>query len=323
MLLYQIKNGMAAVLGSSHCGVVEIPEKIDGKPVTELAPYAFSEGWGRREMLKAAGEILFADSEGNALAEGGKPDTCCGELEEIILPSGIRKIGNYAFYNCHQLNTIRCWSTMEDVGSGLFTGCTGVKNMEIHIVPGRRSCFKELISELRQELSVDYYEERKPALKAKLIFPEMFEESVENTPARIIVREMHGCGHMYRYAFDQTAFQFRKYDALFPHVIVQEPERVVSSLVMGRLRFPFELADQYRSQYEAYLREHVVGAAKITLERGDTEQLIWLAEHYAKEKETMEKMIELANQKECTEALGYLMDLKHRRFAPKRRSFSL
>ena len=47
MFLYQIKNEAIAILGCrSYDGLVEIPETIDGKPVTELAAYAFSEGWG-------------------------------------------------------------------------------------------------------------------------------------------------------------------------------------------------------------------------------------------------------------------------------------
>lgn len=344
MFLYQIKNEAIAILGCrSYDGLVEIPETIDGKPVTELAAYAFSEGWGRREMLKAAGKILLADAEGNAQngmeaemnasspeAVELPPVACCGHLKEIILPRTIKKIGNYAFYNCFELNTIRCYSTIEDVGSGLFTGCTGIRHMDIHIVPDRRSCFKELISELRQELYVNYYTESelnlppaKSALQAKLVFPEMFEESVENTPARIIMREMHGCGHMYRYCFEQTEFRFSKYDALFPHIKVQEPERVVCSLVMGRLKYPLELMEPHRGAYEEYLSEHMGRAAECALAAGDTETYSWLAVHYADRKETLDEMIELAGREGETEVLSGLMDLRHRRFPAKKRSFSL
>lgn len=330
MFLYQIKNETITVLGCrSYDGLVEIPRTIDNRPVTELSAYAFSEGWGRQEMLKAAGTILVADAEGNAVSNELPsielpPAACCGHLKEIILPPTIKKIGNYAFYNCFELNTIRCYSTIEDVGSGLFTGCSGVKNMDIHVEPGRRSCFKELISELRQELYVNYYEEQaeRPVL-AKLVFPEMFEESVENTPARIIMREMHGCGHMYRYCFEQTAFRFSKYDALFPHIKVQEPESVVCALVMGRLKYPLELMEPYREVYEEYLRSHMTAAAKRALIERDTELLTWLAENYADRKETLDELIELANQKGETEALSVLMDLRHRRFPVKKRTFSL
>lgn len=342
MFLYQIKNDTIAILGCrSYDGLVEIPETIDGKPVTELAAYAFSEGWGRREMLKTEGKLLLADAEGNArngMEAGAEsyitaaielpPVACCGHLKEIILPRTIKKIGNYAFYNCFELNTIRFYSTIEDVGSGLFTGCTGIRHMDIHIVPGCRSCFKEVISELRQELYVNYYAEpeakaEEPVLQAKLVFPEMFEESVENTPARIIMREMHGCGHMYRYCFEQTEFRFSKYDALLPHIKVQEPERVVCALVMGRLKYPVELTEQYRGTYEEYLREHMAGAAEYALTAGDMECFSWLAVHYAERKETLDEMIELAGRKGEIEALSGLMDLRHRRFPAKKRTFSL
>lgn len=342
MFLYQIKNETIVILGCrSYDGLVEIPETIDGKPVTELAAYAFSEGWGRREMLKAAGPILLADAEGKAKhgmeagteagtaeAEELPPVACCGHLKEIILPRTIKKIGNYAFYNCFELGTIRCWSAIEDVGSGLFTGCTSIRHMDIHIVLHRRSCLKEMISELRQELYVNYYVEseapaKDPVLQAKLVFPEMFEESVENTPARIIMREMHGCGHMYRYCFEQTDFRFSKYDALFPHIKVQEPEWVVCALVMGRLRYPAELMEQHRGAYEEYLKEHMGGAAEWALSEGDTETFFWLADRYGERKETLDEMIELAGRKGETEALSGLMDLRHRRFPVKKRTFSL
>lgn len=353
MFLYQIKNETITVLGCrSYGGLVGIPDTIDGKTVTELAAYAFSEGWGRQEMLKTAGKILLADSEGNARSgieidsntiDAGSlidtaidtaiyaaagielpPAACCGHLEEIILPRTIKKIGNYAFYNCFELNTVRCYSTIEDVGAGLFTGCTSIRHMDICVIPGRRSCFKELISELRQELYVNYYvEQGEESVRAKLVFPEMFEESVENTPARIIMREMHGCGHLYRYCFEQTEFCFSKYDALFPHIKVQEPERVVCALVMGRLKYLVELAKQYRRTYEEYLREHMAGAAEYALSAGDLECFTWLAVHYAEKKEALDEMIELAVRKGETEALSGLMDLRHRRFPAKKRTFSL
>ena len=58
------------------------------------------------------------------------------------------------------------------------TGCTGINSLRIRIVPGSKSCFKEVLSELRQELTVEYLDEE-GRLLAKLIFPEFFEDSVE------------------------------------------------------------------------------------------------------------------------------------------------
>ena len=93
-----------------------------------------------------------------------------------------------------------------------------------------KSCLREILSELRQTLDVDY-RDGAGNLLCRLVFPEYFEESVENTPARIIMRQMHGCGHLYRYCFEETRFQVGEYDKLFPHVVVQELPGLVTRLV--------------------------------------------------------------------------------------------
>lgn len=179
---------------------------------------------------------------------------------------------------------------------------------------------KELLAELRQELYVNYYGSKG---SARLVFPEMFEESVEHTPARIILREMHGCGHMYRYCFDQTEFQFHKYDALFPHILVQEPERVTAALVLGRLYTPVELFEKDREVYEAYLMEHFKGAARLALEEKDPALFLWLAGQYGHKQEDFDGLVDMAGNAEKPEILSILMNLLRQRFKAGKRKFSL
>lgn len=331
MYLYKRTDDSIKILSVlGYDGVVQLPETIDGSPVTELAAYAFSEGRGADAMLSAesAGACL-ADADGKeigsareweSLKTDGMERICGLGLKEIYLPKSLCKIGNYAFYLCYELEKIHCSSRIRDLGAGLFTGCTGVQSIAIQVEEGEKSCLKEILSELRQELDVDYESGRG---KAKLVFPELYEESVENTPARIINATMHGCGHRYRYCFDKTDFQFQRYDALFPHVKVQEPERLVARLVMGRLRCPLGLMQQYREAYEEYLREHLDGAARECLGKKDTEQLEWLAEHYGESRETLETMAGLARDCGDLEAVSFLMDLMHRKYPARRRRFSL
>ena len=61
------------------------------------------------------------------------------------------------------------------------------------MVPEKRSCFRELLIEIGEEQEVMYH---CPDGDAKLIFPEYFEEAVENTPARTSSqrRTEVGCG---------------------------------------------------------------------------------------------------------------------------------
>ncbi|ADL06653.1 leucine-rich repeat protein [Lacrimispora saccharolytica] len=325
MFLYQIKENHVRILGCrGYDGSIRIPEKIGDMPVTELAAYAFSNGWGKEEMLSSAGnEISLCDEEGKPEEIDEKdlpPEISCDRLKDIYLPHTIRKIGNYAFYNCYELGHVECFSSIFDVGSGLFTGCSGIRFLDIHIMDGGRSCMKELLAELRQELYVNYYCSKG---EARLVFPEMFEESVEHTPARIILREMHGCGHMYRYCFDHTEFQFHKYDALFPHILVQEPERVTAALVLGRLYTPVDLLNKYRQGYEAYLKEHFKGAARLALEERDPALFLWLAETYGHNQEDFDGMVDLAGNEDRPEVLSVLMKLRRKRFTTGKRRFSL
>lgn len=323
MFLYQIVNDHIRILGCrGYAGAVRIPEKIENLPVTELSDYAFSNGWGRGDMLSSAKDTLkMCDEEGNSVEAGDKelpPEIISVRLLDLYLPASIKKIGNYAFYNCFELSHLECFSAIADLGSGLFTGCLKVRNLDIHIVDGSRSCMKGIVSELRQEIYVNYHAKD---MTARLIFPEMYEESVEHTPARIVFREMHGCGHMYRYCFDQSEFQFHKYDALFPHVRVQEPDRLTAALALLRLYTPLNLLPRDRKIYEDYLREHLQAAGEAALK--ESELFLWLADEYCNEQTDFDRMIDLASVNNNMELLSSLMDLRHLRFPVKKRTFSL
>lgn len=325
MYLYQFVENHIKILGyRGYDRSIRIPEKIDNWPVEELSAYAFSEGWGRRNMLALAGNgISFCDDEGNPITVEDAdmpPEIDCELLQDLYLPKTIKKIGNYAFYNCFQLSHIECYSSIFDLGSGLFTGCTGVRFLDIHMTDEKNSCLKEILSELHQELYVNYYGSNGTA---RLVFPEMFEESVEHTPARIIIREMHGCGHMYRYCFDHREFQFQKYDALFPHILVQESERVVLALVCGRLFSPVNLFPQDQKVYQAYLKEHLAGAGALALEEEDPSLFLWLIREFGNNKKDFDDMIDLASKANKTELLSILMELRRQRFPAEKRAFSL
>ena len=94
-------------------GAPVLPERMDGMPVTELDRYFFSQTVRGREVPP---EEL-----------NGEPELCGSGLDELTLPEYLRKIGPYAFYNCFHLKTLSFWSTVEDWGAGVFTGCTGLR----------------------------------------------------------------------------------------------------------------------------------------------------------------------------------------------------
>lgn len=269
--------------------VVVVPEEIEGRPVTELGAY-----------------VLSGTS-----------------VEEVYLPSRLVKIGAYGFYGCEALRRIHCFGRLTDLGTGLFAGVQGVEYLEYTEFVGERSGFKDLLSELRQTLWVKLLRQNQAGEteEARLIFPEYFEESVENTPARILFIETHGCGHRYRYCFVNRQFQFRGYDELFPHAKVQEPESLVTELALGRLLYPLELGERFRDMYREYIKEHWQEAGRLLIEadvkgRGQVShlepgKLPWLVKEFAGELFQAEEFIAMAGRTEDTEMVSWLMDYRH------------
>lgn len=304
--------------------VVEVPETIDGFPVVELGAYVLAES----------------------------------DVQELHLPSRLEKIGAYAFYQCEKLQKIFCYSRALDLGTGLFAGAGKVELLDITQFAGEKSCLKEMLSELRQTLRVRIHEIPENAdaetteaagvsgktaasgsrdgtavREARLVFPEYYEESVENTPARILFIETHGCGHRYRYCFVKTQFQYRDYDELFPHIQVQEPEELVTELVLGRLMYPCELTGRAEEMYRKYAAEHwqMAGKLLIGMHRLRPEQatnleagrLPWLVEEVLMKyngdtgvsaglAEQIRVYIDLAQREGDTESVSWLMDLRQK-----------
>ena len=136
---------------------IQLPEKIDGKPVKELADHAFADEpsvmYAESEKRRAvrsgnigafkpatagasAASTLFSGesterpgSSVNAAAEhlappGTLPPALCGRrLRAVILPDALAAIGNYAFYGCDNLKTVSFPESIRRIGSGLFNSC--------------------------------------------------------------------------------------------------------------------------------------------------------------------------------------------------------
>ena len=280
-------------------GIVQIPDRIDGKPVTGLEGYLFSETVRGRGVPPHEYE--------------GEPELCGSQVKELVLPRYAKRIGAYAFYNCSGLRKLSCQSTVDDWGAGVFTGCTGIASLDICVREEGKSCFREILSELRQTLDVDYRRED-GTLLAKLVFPEYFEESVENTPARIIMREMHGCGHMYRYCFDGTRFAEGEYDRLFPHVTVQEKPELVTRLALYRLYWPWGLKEEAAKAYQDYIAAHAGDAAEGILKRGERDILGLMARSGFMGRDGLGQMLDAASRGGNAADAALLMDIKHERF---------
>lgn len=320
-------------------GTVQLPDSIEGLPVTSLAPYVFSGSMKRALAARGGfqGELGLWDSQEKAVRRGldlagqdpdqweDLPALQGGQVRSLTLPAGLKQVGAYGFYGCEELEFFSFSSSVSDWGAGVFTGCGRLKRLAVRIVPDRRSCLREVLTELRQTLILDYLNQE-GGLLARLVLPEFYEDSVENTPARIIMREMHGCGHMYRYCFDQnTGFSFPEYDSLFPYMKAQDNPGLAGALALYRLYWPWKLGEEEAKGYWDYLNQWPVQALEAAL-REDMKLVSWLAQSSQITRESLEAMIQFLGGREEPQALAALMDGRNRRFAvshERKRKFQL
>lgn len=289
---YEIKNGEACITGGlSFAMIMDVPEKIEGYPVTEIGAYAFSERMGDASVI-----------------------------EEIILPPTIRRIGRYAFYNCRNLKRIQLYNTVADLGAGAFTGCHQVREIDITFVGDEKSCLKEFLIDLPEEQTVYIHGEKGDA---RFVFPEYFEEAVENTPARILETHTHGSGMMYRNCFVQRELKRNLYDERFEWAKGSESEETLFRIAFCRLLYPYELSEKAEQNYKEYLKVHLEACIRWTVKNKREKELYYLTEHCVERAEEMELLIREGNRYGEAQVLSFLMDYKHRNFKTKRKTFEL
>lgn len=100
---------------------IDIPEKIEGKPVTTIGDEAF------RECISLT-SITVPDRvtsiEYNAFAY-------CISLTSVTIPDSVTSIGRYAFNNCRSLTSIIIPDSVTSIGDWAFQHCTKLNNIVI------------------------------------------------------------------------------------------------------------------------------------------------------------------------------------------------
>lgn len=111
-LYHLTKDGVCILRCYSLDSIAELPSKIEGKPVTELGAYAFSDHFSMEDYEKEtlmlwntvsekSREVSVSDMQ-NIIADINSRDgkaMAGGDLTEVWLPDSLGKIGRYAFYN--------------------------------------------------------------------------------------------------------------------------------------------------------------------------------------------------------------------------------
>lgn len=315
----QKDNGICILRCYGSSGSVEIPEELEGLAVTEVSSYAFAE-----------------EMEEEPQNDSGYPCICGDRLEEVYLPRTVRRLGRYIFYNCQRLRKLSFYSNLAYMGAGAFTGCENLAFLEMYQLEGR-SCLREILQDLKQKVRVDCYQvldeggaessrvsDRSSAkMSGRLVYPEFFEEAVENTPARIISTQTHGMGIQYRNAFRNTQIVFEEYDRLFAMGKYNIDLTNIIDMAVSRLRYPYSLGENARAEYAGWLSGHLQEAADFLVKLQEWEDLRWLAEKFVTDRNQMETILDVAKKQEKAQAISIIMDIRHRRFPVREKKFCL
>lgn len=320
-LYEETKNGIRINRVWGYDNIVEIPDMLRGKEVTELGAYVFSDHMDKRDLEERIKKGNLWMEDGNRKSDVEKlPEAAGPALRELILPKGMKKVGRYAFYNCRNLKKLDFGGKLKDLGAGALTGCHKVQELRVRLEEDGESCLREILTELPETLCVTIEKNKE---KGHFWFPEFFEEGVENTPARILENHVHGSGIRYRNCFQNRKLNTAEYDALFPYAIAWEDEETVLKLALGRILTPFELAKKSEEHYLTYLREHMDRAAEILGEQKEYRLLGILLDILKPESKEIDKMLETARLQKDSIWIGLLMDRLGKTGRSKRRTFEL
>ena len=300
-------------------GRVEIPGMIEDKLVISAAPYAFSSHMNEKEELKNAG--LWEVSEG--LGFGREEHVLAGnDVEEIVFPHTLKEIGRYIFYGCGNLKKLEFSDSLMQIGCGAFTGCHVLERLTVHMRQGKKSGVKEMLGEMWQRIDVNFlyeYEEdgieksdimhrRENKSEARLVFPEHYDEAVENTPARILYTEYHGSGSNYRQCFYDKELNYQEYDRLFEMAVAMDKLEVLVDMSFGRLEFPYGLTGKARENYMKYIRKNLGDIAEYLVKQEDMHRLEVISSQKLWTLEGIDSALDCASKRKETEVSAFLMN---------------
>ncbi|MCR4598273.1 MAG: leucine-rich repeat protein, partial [Acetatifactor sp.] len=128
-LIYSDHAVLKSYLGTDES--LELPDRIEGKYVTEIAPYAFSELTDAQAADALPLRTIRFPGRLKIIGSGAFQN--CVSLEDFELPSTLDVIGSKAFYHCMGLGELKLPSSVRTIGSYAFSECRGLKQVTLSL----------------------------------------------------------------------------------------------------------------------------------------------------------------------------------------------
>lgn len=215
----------------SSSPTIEIPECIDGCIVREIGNYCFS-----KKEVDLSNSILSHEIRSSY-------HECSGsDVESVRFPSTLKKLGNYAFYNCRMLKEVFLPSGLMSIGSDAFMNCLRLNHIYYDCSIFSVTILKQILTQITWDIEVDF-------IDGSIFYPEYNGSYDEVGPAHIFALNIEGEGFRMRQCFKDGKIDFDGYDACFEKLCAEESESCIFHVAI--LRFMME-----SEQYVPYLRAH-------------------------------------------------------------------
>ena len=285
-----------------------LPDTLWGVPVV---------GLGARAMSPDAPEVAGEQVRIACGAGAGAWDN--QSLEALRLPPGLRRVGDYALYNCRALSRLCLWDSVTRWGSGVLVNCRSLERVEIVRPDADGGALAYFAGELNRELDVTVSRTESEPL-FRLIFPEFRETYEENCPAHHFDYVIEGVGYPYHHCFRERRLHFSEYDALWRKSCGVMDTDTAYRLAWWRVRYPEELSDTACQAYTAFLGEHFREVAAWRLSERDSAGLAFLVRRTSPGRDALSDVCAAAREQGQTEAVAFLSDEQRKRFSVRDKS---
>ena len=254
---------------------VTIPRQVAGGEVVEIGDYCFSEKEPGEECRICSDRAEFPQDKASAgmgvreesprnqsfvrMCEREGLFSLAGRnITQVELPDSITKIGNFAFYQCRELEKITLGTEMIDIGSDAFMNCRRIGEFYFRGSPEGGSCLRQILAQRNGETSV-YFVER-GQVQAALVYPEYWEHYDLIGPAHIFELNIQGEGFRARQCFQNGRVDFEAYDRIFALECGEESADTLCRMAYSRLLYPVQLQERERKLYEEYVSGNIAVA---------------------------------------------------------------
>ena len=130
-----IPNSITSIEPYAFAGCTALNSVVMGSSVASIDYNAFSNCSSLTSVhisdLKAWCKIAFITYDSNPLYYAHHLFLNGVEIKDLVIPSTITAIGNFAFYNCYGLTSVTIPNSVTSIGSSSFLGCSSLKNVTI------------------------------------------------------------------------------------------------------------------------------------------------------------------------------------------------